>query len=395
MDLKSQAGLAGLLTGFAGSLQEIQEKRYQQQLANQRRSEVEQFQIGERENARQIQAETRQQAKEDAQEKYNQGMELAKTYSKDVTDITPDELMLRENELSGYNPHLATVYHQLYSAHQPKMAPDNMQAVEGGNIATWTEQYDKNPYSKTYLQRETDLKTGDPIRTNYKTVPSLEDNPNFTGQPGSQKKRLKSESMTLMKNNFDSLLGTKADYDQINEALIAQKSLAEVEKQQNGGVLTKETQTKLDNLGKQLQSYQDAHAKALSDMQGNIDNIIGNNADLKKAADLSDALKKQERDPDAYENAIRQAYTREGYKVGKTAYKINNEDFLAMKFKYESLFAKPFPVSDSGENKNQGATPAPKHSQPVSVVRKQYSASSNKTKLIYSDGSEKIVDGRQ
>ena len=75
MDLKSQAGLAGLLTGVAGSVQEIIEKQNQQQLANQRRTEVEQFQIGERENARQIQAETRQQAKEDAQEKYNQGGE--------------------------------------------------------------------------------------------------------------------------------------------------------------------------------------------------------------------------------------------------------------------------------------------------------------------------------
>lgn len=64
---------------------------------------------------------------------------------------------------------------------------------------------------------------------------------------------------------------------------------------------------------------------------------------------------------------------------------------------YEESTAAPAeaPPSQAGQAEAQGAAPKPAAPEAKKVVHKQYSKSANKTKLIYSDGTEEIVDGQQ
>lgn len=362
MDLKSQAGLAGLLTGFAGSIQDIVEKQNQQKLAAQRRSEVEQFQISERENARQIRADEKSEVAQQKQASQQSGLTMLKGFldnpPKDQAEATMNLGKLSQED-QRLVPLLAHAYSNMFKDVTPKYDTVEESPIgKDGFVHRVTYKRDTNPDSPSY---------GD-----YKTEPDSEDrmvfgdvpisagtihNANFTGHGGSATNNLSSKVMARMNQLFGKVTTTKSIYGSLDTEASSAQSLADQEKLQNAGALTPQTQKKMDAYKTQLQRTMNEHAASVSVMQNEVDNLINGNKELVKAKKVDQSLSKVSKDKSAYWNGVVDAY-----KKGK----IDNTDFMVLQYKYESRFAELPPqttqpeVQEQTEEEPQTQTPQAK-----------------------------------
>ena len=348
MDLKSQAGLAGLLTGFASSLQEIQEKQNQQKLANQRRTEVEQFQIGERENARAISQENRTQAQQDKEAARQNALSGFKTLLQSEPPATYEEAQLRASNQENLDKEAGGLpFSQWYLASQqkafkkeePTYANVSETHSEKGEIWKITYRRNTNPNSEGYGEYLPDPDNPDkPLSISHDFVSGATLwNTNHTGKGGSSLHLLDPEVNKMAKDDFDKAAATLSQAQSKQQELNTAKMQAAEENRTQGGISTA-TQKKLDGIEKEVKNTQDAHAARLKVYQDDIDDAINNNPEFSNAATVTDAMEKAGADKDKAKAAqmINEAYM-------KTK-KIDDSDYLMLKHWYESRFAEVYPT---------------------------------------------------
>ena len=331
MDLKSQAGLAGLLTGVAGSVQEIIEKQNQQKLANQRRTEVEQFQIGERENARAIRADQQSEEAQQEQERKSSGLKALQGYlAKPPKD--QNEAQMNVASLKETNPELSPILEHSYKGLYPDTEPDysvipHKEIGKDGRLYEGKKYLDLNPASPTYQKYMKDKDNPDKefISDLSPTTASSVKNKDYTKAGGSPPVNIPPNINSHLKSLETTVDKSRSAYEAIEgqaAPTVPGQGVDEDKRSAYNQLLNKAKVTHQTNLGT---------------FSKQVDAVIGS-GDYPSAKKTADSLKKLEGDKNAYWNGVIDAY------MNKKS--IDYTDFQLLKYKYHSLFGEAPIVSE-------------------------------------------------
>ena len=345
MELKSGSFLAGLLQGSAGAIENYSRRKRAEEQYAARRRETEQFQMTERENARKIRADEKEEATAEKMQNFQTGMKsMQKMLSQ--KDLTPEQRAINRANLSEFSPAIASAYDEanrtLYKDQKPQWsAVDEPYLAKDGYVHRKVTKIDTNPDSDTYQTRFKNPDTGEDFV--FEDIPisaGTTHNKNYTGAAGSSRENIAPKVQTLFNSRFARVGATRSEYESIQQQIDSAPD-----------DFTKQ------KLQKKLEDVKTKRVAAAAVMQNEVENYFAANPAVAKAKKLDESLKGIKKDKAAYWNAVTKAY-REG--------KIDNTDHMALHYKYESMFGELPPQSEQPERLPEtDDEPTPQRSQPA------------------------------
>jgi len=320
MELKSGSFIAGLLQGSAGAIEDYSRRKYAEEQYAARRREAEQFQMTERQNARQIRSDAIAETAAQKAQTFQTGFDKMQGYLK-TPSKTPEEAVTNAADLSRYGGSFSSDYLKSQAGvFKDKQMTDpkwrdvpNDYVGKDGHVHTSIRQIDNNETSTTFGQYKPDPKDPTkPFTLDKTTSAGMLKNAEETGAGGSPSHKISPATERVFNTLSNNLAGANKAWgmadETAREGLLAKSEIAAAKYQT------------------QVNDYMAAHPE------------FGN------AGKVDAKLKSVQRDKAAYWNGVLSAYKG----TDKSLPKLNDTEFILLRHKYQSLFGEPPPTSAEG-----------------------------------------------